>query len=120
MTTVEFVNALNQNTNGALSPDERDFLVNRLQTNAWTRAEAMRFVAEDTDFVQAEKSRAFVLMQYFGYLRRNPYDAPEHGLNFDGFNFWLGKLNNHGGNYISAEMVKAFITAGEYRARFAP
>jgi hypothetical protein len=64
-------------------------------------------------------NRAFVLMQYFGYLRRNPNDAPEPGLNFDGYNFWLNKLNQFNGNYAAAEMVKAFITSVEYRQRFA-
>jgi hypothetical protein len=59
------------------------------------------------------------LTQYFGYLRRNPNDAPKIGLNFDGYNFWLGKLNEFNGNYVAAEMVKAFITSGEYRQRFA-
>lgn len=32
--------------------------------------------------------------------------------------FWLQKLDNHGGNFINAEMVKAFITSGEYQERF--
>jgi hypothetical protein len=50
-------------------------------------------------------------MQYFGYLRRDPDDA--------GYQFWLGKLNQFGGDYIRAEMVKAFITSSEYRDRFA-
>jgi len=61
-----------------------------------------------------------VLMQYFGYLRRNPNDAPEAGLDFTGYNFWLDKLNQFNGNFISAEMVKAFISSGEYRQRFGP
>jgi len=60
------------------------------------------------------------LMQYFGYLRRNPNDAPEPTLNFQGFNFWLNKLDNFKGNYIDAEMVKAFISSTEYRQRFGP
>jgi len=51
-----------------------------------------------------------VLMEYFGYLRRNPDTA--------GYNFWLTKLNNFGGDAIKAEMVKAFTFAGEYRQRF--
>jgi hypothetical protein len=57
-------------------------------------------------------------MQYFGYLRRNPNDPPEPGLNFDDYNFWLSKLNQFNGNFVNAEMVKAFITSGEYRQRF--
>ena len=73
-------------------------------------------MAEDADFARAEKSRAFVLMQYFGYLRRNPDDPPD--TNFDGYNFWLNKLNQFDGNFVQAEMVKAFITSIEYRQRF--
>jgi len=67
---------------------------------------------------QQEFNRAFVLMQYFGYLRRNPNDAPESGLNFDGYNFWLNKLDSFNGDFVQAEMVKAFITSVEYRKRF--
>ena len=57
-------------------------------------------------------------MQYFGYLRRNPYDAPEPTLDYQGYNFWLGKLNQYNGNYVQAEMVKAFLVSTEYRQRF--
>ncbi len=87
-------------------------------TDTAARARALRRVAENTSLAQLELNRAFVLMQYFGYLRRNPNDAPETGLNFDGYNFWLNKLNQFNGNYVDAEMVKAFITSGEYRHRF--
>jgi hypothetical protein len=57
-------------------------------------------------------------MEYFGYLRRNPSDAPEPTLNFAGWRFWLDKLDQSGGNFVSAEMVKAFLTADEYIKRF--
>jgi hypothetical protein len=81
-----------------------------------TRASALRKVAEDGDFAAREFRPAFVLAQYFGYLRRNPDDPPDS--NFDGFNFWLAKLNQFNGDFRKAEMVKAFITSFEYRARF--
>jgi hypothetical protein len=55
-------------------------------------------------------------MQYFGYLRRNPDDPPD--TNLDGFNFWLNKLEQFNGNFVDAEMVKAFISSLEYRQRF--
>jgi len=80
----------------------------------------LRDVAENATLNAQEFNKAFVLMQYFGYLRRNPYDAPESTLDYSGFNFWLGKLNQFGGNYIAAEMVKAFIASDEYRHRFGP
>jgi len=66
--------------------------------------------------VQQEFNRAFVLMQYFGYLRRDPNSGAD--ANFDGYDFWLNKLNQFNGDYNKAEMVKAFITSGEYRRRF--
>ena len=69
---------------------------------------------------QQELNKAFVLIQYFGYLRRNPFDSPEPTLDFQGYNFWLNKLNQFNGNFVNAEMVKAFIVSGEYRQRFGP
>jgi len=83
------------------------------------RARALRRVAENPLLKQLEFNKAFVLMQYFGYLRRNPNDAPDG--NYNGYNFWLNKLvNEFGGNYIRAEMVRAFILSDEYRKRFGP
>jgi photosystem II stability/assembly factor-like uncharacterized protein len=90
--------------------------INTLDTSA--RGRALRRVAENSALERAEFNRAFVLAQYFGYLRRNPDDAPDNNL--DGYNFWLNKLNQFDGNFINAEMVKAFITSGEYRQRFGP
>jgi hypothetical protein len=51
-------------------------------------------------------------MEYGGYLRRDP--------DVSGFNFWLKKLKEFNGNFVNAEMVKAFIGSGEYRQRFGP
>ena len=72
-----------------------------------------------------------MLAQYIGYLRRNPTDAPEPGLDYAGFDFWLAKLNSFslpGENLRNeqtafarvnrAEMVRAFIRSLEYRGRF--
>jgi uncharacterized repeat protein (TIGR01451 family) len=110
LTNEQFVDALNGNADGALSSAERNALVADLNGATKTRAQALRSIVEDSDFVHSEFNRAFVLMQYFGYLRRDPDDA--------GFNFWLNKLNQFNGNFVEAEMVKAFITSSEYRERF--
>jgi hypothetical protein len=83
------------------------------------RGHALRLVAEDAMLYQQEFNKAFVLMQYFGYLQRNPYDPPEKTLDYSGYNFWLQKLNDFNGDYIKAEMVKAFLSSDEYRQRFA-
>lgn len=85
-------------------------LVRALDEGRETRAGAVRRVVENQEFARREFNAAFVQMQYFGYLRRDP-DA-------EGFNFWLGKLEQFGGNYINAEMVKAFIESTEYKQRF--
>lgn len=96
----------------------RDVLTNGLNDGIITRAQALRFIAEDIDFRQHEFNRAFVLMEYFGYLRRNPDAAPDNNL--AGYNFWLNKLNSFNGDYIKSEMVRAFINSSEYRGRFGP
>ncbi len=124
MTAQQFIDALNANTldprnpglGGSLGPLERDALIQGLEMGVLTRAEVFRRIVEDADFQQREFNRAFVLMQYLGYLRRNPDEAPDN--NIDGYNFWLNKLNQFNGNFIQAEMVKAFITSIEYRSRF--
>ena len=116
MTPEQFVDGLNANAGGALSPAERDALVADLKANVKTRAQVLRAVAEDGDLSRAELNRAFVLMQYFGYLRRNPDYPPD--FDFSGYNFWLGKLNEFNGNFIRAEMVKGFLSSDEYRKRF--
>ena len=57
-----------------------------------------------------------MLMQYFGYLRRDPNQSPD--TDFAGYDFWLNKLDRFNGNFVDAEMVKAFISSAEYRQRF--
>jgi Calx-beta domain-containing protein/uncharacterized protein DUF4214 len=118
MTAAEFVDKLNLKAGNVLSTSERDTLVNQLETAQKTRAQVVRAVAEDSDLNNAEKNRAFVLMQFFGYLRRNPNDPQDS--DYTGYKFWLDKLNQFNGNFVDAEMVKAFITSGEYRQRFGP
>jgi Tol biopolymer transport system component len=115
MTPQQFVDTLNSNAGGALTQGERDQLVNDLGSGVKTRAQVLRAVAEDADLARNEFNKAFVLMQYFGYLGRNPNDAPD--VDFSGYNFWLNKLNSFGGNFVNAEMVKAFIDSSEYRGR---
>ncbi len=61
-------------------------------------------------FYRSEFNSAFVLMQYFGYLRRDP-DA-------EGYAFWLQKLKDFNGDFTAAQMVRAFIVSDEYRSRF--
>ena len=119
----QFVDALNQNAGGVLSAEERNRLVQELSAsnNAAGRASVLRQLAEDADLVRNEFNSAFVLMQYFGYLRRNPDDVGFDGQAdpaFNGFHFWRSKLDDFNGNFVDAEMVRAFIESIEYRQRF--
>ena len=118
MTPTQFVDKLNSNAGNPLSATQRIQLINDLTSSAKTRAQVLRAVAEDPDLFAAETNRAFVLMQYFGYLRRNPNGSPDS--DYTGYDFWLSKLNQFNGNFVNAEMVKAFIVSGEYRQRFGP
>lgn len=118
MTPSQFVDTLNANAAGVLSPAERDQLVNDLTNGVKTRGQVLRAVAEDPDLFNLETNRAFVLMQYFGYLRRNPDDLPDS--NHTGYDFWLKKLILFNGNFVNAQMVNAFITSTEYQQRFGP
>jgi hypothetical protein len=113
-TNSEWIDLLFQNvkmkTGIDLSPTEHDALIAGLDNGTESRPTAFVKVLDDPDFRNALFNQVFVLMQYYGYLRRDPDQ--------DGFNFWLNKLTQCNGNFIKAEMVKAFITSFEYRARF--
>jgi CSLREA domain-containing protein/fimbrial isopeptide formation D2 family protein len=111
-TDQEYVNTLISNTGVFFTQVERDALLNGLANHTETRATVLRKITEKPTFRQAEFNSMFVLMEYFGYLRRNPDSA--------GFNFWLNKLNQFNGNFVQADMVKAFLVSAEYRQRFGP
>jgi hypothetical protein len=124
-TPAQFVDLLFANGGVVPSAADRNAAINEFggagnTADIAARARALRRVAENSTLKQQETNKAFVLMQYFGYLRRNPNDPPEANLDFGGYNFWLGKLNEFNGNFVDAEMVKAFIVSSEYRQRFGP
>jgi hypothetical protein len=110
MTNAQFVDSLYASMGVAAQQSERDSLVSSLQSGSATRADALATLVDNADFSRLERNRAFVLMQYFGYLRRDPDEV--------GFNFWLGHLEEFNGDFVKAEMVKAFLSADEYRNRF--
>jgi CSLREA domain-containing protein len=119
----QFVDALFQKAGITPAATERDAAVAEFgpaadTSNQTARARALRRVSENSALAQADSNRAFVLMEYYGYLRRNPDDAPEPTLNFAGWKFWLNKLEQFNGNFVQAEMVKAFLSSDEYRHRF--
>ena len=107
--SVEYVDRLYANAGVTATQQERAALVLGLLTNRLTRGEVLLFVAENEAFAQQQFNAAFVLSQYFGYLRRDPDEG--------GFAFWVDVLNNRvPNNYVS--MVCAFISSREYQLRF--
>jgi hypothetical protein len=104
-----FVDTLIGHTGASFSGD-RNGLVNGLTNGTMTRAAVLRQVVENEGFTRAKSNQMFVMMEYFGYLRRDPDES--------GYAFWLNKLSEFNGNFEQAEMVKAFLVSGEYRERF--
>ncbi len=107
---MQYVDTLLANSGVTLPEGQRTALIAGLLTNRETRAGVLLKLIENEDFKRREFNAAFVRAEYFGYLRRTP-DAV-------GFDFWLTKLNGFNGDYRRAEMVKAFLSSAEYRARF--
>ncbi len=105
-----YVDMLLSHTGVSFSDSERSQLLASLDNQTASRAEVLRSVAENENFANAKRNEMFVRMEYFGFLRRDPDTA--------GLTFWMDKLNQHGGNFEQAEMVKSFLASGEYRSRF--
>jgi hypothetical protein len=115
-TPAQFVDALIAKAEITAGDVDRAGIITGLGNGTMTRGTALRRIMESPAFTAKETNNAFVLMQFFGYLRRNPDDPPD--TNFNGFLFWLDKLNQFNGNWEQAEMVKAFIQSIEYNSRF--
>ncbi|MEP6742669.1 MAG: DUF4214 domain-containing protein [bacterium] len=123
LTPAQFVDMLFANAGVTPSATDRNAAIGEFgaatdTTDTAARGRALRRVAENSTLNQQEFNRAFVLMQYFGYLRRNPNDPQD--TDYTGYDFWLTKLNQFNGNFVNADMVKAFIVSAEYRQRFGP
>jgi hypothetical protein len=132
MTAAQFVDKLFRNSEVTPTQAERDAAIAAFGGGGVEgRAAALLNVADSGSVYNRQYNPAFVLMQYIGYLRRNPNDAPEPGLDYAGFDFWLAKLNQFSrpgedvrneqvalARIQRAEMVRAFIVSEEYRQRF--
>lgn len=90
---------------------ERQLQINSMRNAMKSRADVLRDVIEIAEYKTREYNRAFVLMQYFGCLRRDPDPG--------GYDFWLDVLNNREPNNYRG-MICAFLTSAEYQLRFAP
>ena len=112
LTAESFVDALIENVSSSLNLiNKRDALIARYTSGSSlteSRALTLRELADNPAFRQTQYNSAFVLIEYFAYLRRNP--------DREGYEFWLQVLNSDGSNYRG--MVCSFITSAEYQVRF--
>ena len=101
-----FVDALLTTVGVTLS--SRQSMIDGLNNNTLTRAQALRKIAESGEVQQKYYNQAFVVMEYFGYLRRDPDILY---LN------WISALDS---GAVSRTMVTGFVNSAEYRQRFGP
>ena len=128
LTNTQYVDKLFQTTGITPSSSDRQALIDELNANAPNARASVAFKVVDgtttiTDgqlqfntsygqaFYNQEFDPAFVMMEYLGYLRRNPDQ--------EGYDFWLAKLRRYG-NWVDSQLVLAFILSPEYRSRFGP
>jgi plastocyanin len=125
MNNDQYVDKLFLTTGVTPTAAERSELVDGLNNSSETKATVLFKIVDGTQtvtggalqfqtrygqvFYQQQFTPAFVQMEYFGYMKRDPDDA--------GYTFWLGKLNQFP-SFVEAQMVLAFISSPEYRARF--
>ncbi|HKG61452.1 MAG TPA: SBBP repeat-containing protein [Pyrinomonadaceae bacterium] len=108
LSNAEYVNALEQNAEITLS--NKADLISALNGNQKTRGQVLREIVESTAVEDKFFIRAFVAMQYFGYLRRDPDTV--------GYDNWVTTLTNDPSNF--RHMIFGFLFSDEYRARFGP
>jgi hypothetical protein len=87
--------------------ETRNSLVNALNANTKSRAQVLRLIVESTEAIAAQFNRAFVAIQYYGYLRRTP-EATGYEANLNALN----TTNN------SRQLINGFLNSIEYRLRF--
>ena len=103
-----YLNALEANAEVTVS--NKATLIAALDGSTMTRAQVLRNIVESQAVADHFFNRAFVAMQYFGYLRRDPDTV--------GYNNWVTTLNADPSNF--RHMIFGFLYSNEYRQRFGP
>jgi hypothetical protein len=80
-----------------------------LANGSMTRAQVVRALVDSTEMAQKYYTEAFVIMQYFGYLRRTADIS---------YQAWITTMNQNPNNYRI--MISGFLNSLEYRKRFGP
>ena len=108
-----YIDTLYSNIGVTPGSSERQSLLDGLNNGTQTRAQVLRYIINNSAFAAAEDHPGFVLLEYYGFLTRNPDDPPDSDMS--GYNFWLGQFNTYNDQ---DSMISAFVTSTEYRARF--
>lgn len=108
LTNERFVDELAKNAGITLEPTERAGFIDGLSNGAMTRVQVLLAVVNKREFVEKEENRSLVLLHYFGYLHRNPDDAPDKNL--DGFDYWLREVETSGDR---GRLPRGFMASGE-------
>ena len=91
----------------------RNELIQKMQSGEFTAGQTLRAFIEQKVVFDKYFYRAFVAMQYFGYLNRDPEDA--------GYNDWVDVLTNGRGNILPGDfrhLIFGFVWSVEYRDKF--
>jgi hypothetical protein len=106
LTDTQYVDTLL--TTSQITSPNRNFWIAALGNGTRTRTTVLRDISESPEVYNKYYNQAFVVMQYFGYLRRQP-DAR--------YLDWITQLDSTGD---FRGMINGFINSVEYRARFGP
>src|SRR6266568_5319105 len=107
-TNTQFVDTLLSTAQVTVSASARQGWIDGLNNSSQTRAVVLRAIVESTEVYNKYYNPAFVIMQYFGYLRRDPDAA---------YLAWIQALNQ---NNDHRGMIVGFVNASEYGQRFGP
>jgi len=108
LTNEKFIDELTTRAGIVPGAEERAAWIDKLSKAEMTRAEVLLALVNNRQFVEKEEIRSQVLLHYFGYLHRNPDDAPDQDLT--GFNFWVKEVEVSGD---PGRLARGFMASGE-------
>ena len=112
MTNERFVDTLSENAGIILPPGERASVIDKLGAGTMTRVQALLAIVNDPGFKKKEENRSFVLLHFFGFLRRNPGEPPDKDM--EGFTYWITELEKTGD---LERLPRAFTESIEFKAK---
>ena len=108
LTNQQYVDMLLNTANAGIGAATRQSMIDGLNNSTLTRGQVLRQIVESAEVSNKYNHQAYAVMEYFGYLRRQP----------DGFYLaWIAALDT---TNDPRGMVTGFVTSQEYRNRFGP